>query len=227
MELYGHDDINSGVVVGVKVISQERFVEKIPGWVFNKRTKKTKDDSVVYFTYYSSCNHIQDFLDRITKNKEWRKQVIVVHQVDPDNYETFDDPKRWPYKVRVWSTEPFDEEFEGCEITRGPILMAGGAGLWVTVYQSKDKFWNDFKETIESDPELRYIVTDLHYDTELQIDIYKRAKNERYFKTHSRKKHITIVKGGGFKKTKYEYPTDCTSKSDRSRYRRTMRKKNK
>lgn len=221
---------DNGIDVGVKVYALERFRERIPGWKIVRKTKVKKNGQRLYVTYYQSTNHIQDFIDRIHRNKDWNERVVGMQQFMTDpRADDYDDPALWPYQMLLLTNEPLDEEFDDWEILCGPDEAAGLKDLWITIYRSKENLFNDLTEEIRSTRRLDRIVERAIPSLVSQHDPFHMAKKRKQYEEidHNQRKSITVTRGGGSRQTKYEYPPDCTSKADRSKYRRMMRKKRK
>jgi hypothetical protein len=146
---------------------------------------------------------------------------------DTETEKEIDDPRFWEYQLLIHSTQEFDYEFENWEIVIPSRPAKGIKGLWISKYASKIEPWEELIECIKEDRELKSIVERMVPDKAIQTNIFRTARNHRYFANPNNKpKSVSVVKGGGTRLTKYEYPHDCISKKDRSKYRRDQRKKN-
>jgi len=219
----------NGVLTCCKVYATKRFKEKIPGWTIIRRTKARGKDTIVYATYYESSNHIQEFLNRIKYLQKKDKTIIAVNQVDPDNFEKFDDPAEWPIGLLVFSNEPLEEEFENWEIISGPRQPRGMKDLWITTYATKTETWDDLINCIRSDKELKRIIERMVPYRKPEQNVFRTARNKNYEERAEldRRNKITTTEKGRTRKVKYSYPQGCISKKDKSAYRRTMRKERK
>jgi len=215
----------SGVTVGAKVISHDRFREKIGGWKIIKKTRVKQNGVEVFNTYYVSSGHIQDFLNVVRNNKEFDERIITVHQFQPETGALVDDPAEWPFGLMFITNEPVDEEFEDWEIVEGPREVKGLRNTYVTCYRSKQELWDELIETVRSDKQLNRIVERMVPNKKDPLNVFRAAKNTKQFKDieHKRRRGISIVKGA-FRKTKYDYPDGIVTTEQKRVYRRNMRK---
>jgi len=219
----------NGVHIGIKLYCTTRDRIKVPGWKIVRRTRVRKNNTEVFCIYYRSSNHVQDFIDRMDimlKRRDIRERVIKYVQYDPDSNEEFEDPNNWPYGLLILTNKPIDDEFEDWEIVSGPRSLDGVKNLWGTTYRCKEAEWDDLMETLRDDPEIGPYIERMIPDKKLEIDPIKRARNIRKSREadRRRKRFDSGIKGGS-RKTKYEYPTGCNTKSERSKYRRQQRRK--
>jgi hypothetical protein len=210
----------------VVIYSKTRYRPKIHGWRIVRKTKiKDKIWGRLYGTEYRSRNHIQEFLDYIFLTPRHAANVVRCHQLNgKDKGDDPDDPTIWKYGIVILSREPFNEDFKKWEMVAG--AKKTDIGLYRTVYRSRKPRWGKLIEHVRSDKRLnkliKYIIPEINTCMTQKVK-FNRAIFRRLDKL--KRHNVTVSKGGGLRKVKYEYPSNCVSKEDRSKYRRDLRRK--
>ena len=225
----------------IKVKSKKKIKIKVPGWEIKKTTQKTtlkkkkgkkviikKLKNPIYFTYYQGHSNVNGFVSTFRDiQKQWIKMDIGKEREVFSDLDKFDDPRIYPYEMRVLSSSEFEFEINGWVMVE-EARRVKGLHEYSTVYRSKSNDWDEFMLEVKEDVGLRNIVERMApgitppdpMTVDIKMTISKKVEKKRRI-------NITVTVGGGSRKTQYEYPHNCTNKKDRQKFRREQRKKGK
>lgn len=219
----------NGVKVTMKTGSYNKVRIKISGWPIIKKTKKTVKGRIEYYTYYQAETHIQDFLDQI---EEYRHKLLfcINHGCYDKQLEAEEDIFKYQYGIRILSHGPLEPDLsdQGWHVTQRSKICGGDRSISSVAYRCEVDKWQEIMNYLrvhKSYKQRIHVVIPELFNT-YNLSEEEMSRSEYYWKNeeHNKRNKLTVTQSGGTRQTKYEYPTNCVTKPDRSKYRRQQRK---
>lgn len=123
-------------------------------------------------------------------------------------------------QCRVLSTEPFDDDIPGWSLYEDPNECSGSEKVYKSIYRTATASITDFFRFVRERSEQGYKVISMIQELPPCIS----PNNPEAGRVTRKREHFASGKAGKIIRTKYEYPDDCRTPRERSRYRSKMRR---